>query len=130
MRMTSFITGSSKELLERKSNRVEAFLAERVCVSRENDNAHLGGLRFLGQNVPQVRRQASHQAVGQERESVFGESPGNNQGEPLDEAGNPDSSAQPHDQGLGELPSTRRRKEDVFEGGQPHLAGDLALGAA
>jgi len=36
----------------------------------------------------------------------------------------------PHDQRLGELSSTRRRKEDVLDGGLPHLACALALGTA
>ena len=52
------------------------------------------------------------------------------QGELLNDAGNLDQIAQPHDQGLGKLPSTCRRKNDVLEGGSPHLAGALALGAA
>jgi len=70
------------------------------------------------------------QAVGQERDSVSGQSPRDHQGEPLGEAGNPDCFAQPHDQGLGQLPSARRRKDDVRGGGFPHSAGALALGAA
>ena len=128
------ITGNSKELLENEVKPcVEAFLAERgLELSTEKTLiTHISeGFDFLGQNVRKYDGKLLIKPSARNMKTFFGQRPGSNQGALLGEARNPDPTAQSHDPGLGKLPPTRRRKGHVRQGGQPHLARALALGAA
>ena len=128
------ITGHSKELLEMEVKPcVEAFLAERgLELSQEKTKiTHISeGFDFLGQNVRKydgkllIKPSAKNVKafLDKVRETIRVNRSAKQ--ETLIHLLNPMI-----DQGVGELPSTRRRKEDVHDGGPPHLASAVALGA-
>lgn len=127
------ITGSSKELLEHEVKPcVEYFLAERgLELSKDKTRiTHISeGFDFLGQNVRKydgkLLIKPSAKNVKTFLESVREIIRVNR----AVKQGHSDPSAQSQDPGLGELPPTRRLQADVREGGLPHLASTMALGA-
>ena len=116
------ITGSSKELLETQVKPlIEEFLLERglelsqekTTITHHPQAGTRRRLRFLRTERPQVQWQADPQAIEIERGDLPSQYPRSREGTQGNYCGPVGGMAQPQDQGLGYVPPTYLRQEDL-----------------